>query len=957
MANIAAIAIQIQANTSSLERGLGTAQAGLKGLAASSGTAMNGVSQAVAQGLGSVQSQTSQAASQFASFMNGFTGQLQSGMSKAATAVQPGAFQRLLAPIQAVKSAVDRWTDLPGVRQLKSGIDTVNQAFDQFLQRRYGALAKPIKFAGMGLDMAAMTQGMVLPGVSILGSLGAAAVTEGTMLGTKVGRSIGEGILAAAAWIRGAVTRLVSGVRPAAAATTSLGAATTTAAASTSFFVSGFTAAAAAANNMAAGSTTATAAVAGLGAASTAAGGNVTSFGNILKVALLGSGVGMLIGTLTTLAKKILDVRGTLSRMHEAANTAGTLGITTRALGSLRRIAQEVQVPVETLDAGLSRLQRSIGEAGNPTTEMAAAFRVLGLDARNLAAIPLDQAMGRVADQINALPDPASRAAAVVSVFGRSGQQLLDVLQRGSAGFEAMQASMASMGQGGAGASAEAVTVAFVALEKAFSSIAKIVATAVAPTLTSVVKVVSDIVEVLGGLFRYIGNLVQGFALLAGAVGVFHALRLGIGQVTAGVKALKAAMLGHPILALAAGIIAIVSIFVDWSDVIDLVKRGVGLLFDSLKTWLGVFLEGIAVILDALSLLPNWLGGGHFERWAAGVRSAAQTVMNSVQSANNAAANGAQQAQALANAYGVLMAQTIANANQAQLQAGGFTVPITIDTTNFEGALAAARQFRDRFMAQVVAPTGQAADQLQKSINQAMARADFEDLTRGMSQAEREIAQFRAQGATSAQLAGLVQRQQASAARELVTEVDNASRSMREQAETMGMTTREAQIYRLERRGVSEMYLEELRLQDMMLSGMEEMNRLQQEANRIREAGRTPLEQFRHGMEELQRMMALGVDLSTDDAARQVQRLMSQLEGTVQRTQARAPSGLQRGSSEALSAINQARIEGSRGSESANERLERILEQAQRIEERQEQHLQEIRDALVSGDIFGTAGI
>ncbi|MBM4072837.1 MAG: hypothetical protein FJ271_28500 [Planctomycetes bacterium] len=138
---------------------------------------------------------------------------------------------------------------------------------------------------------------------------------------------------------------------------------------------------------------------------------------------------------------------------------------------------------------------------------------------------------------------------------------------------------------------------------------------------------------------------------------------------------------------------------------------------------------------------------------------------------------------------------------------------------------------------------------------------------------------------------------------------------------------------------------------------VERMNSLQEEANRLREANRSPLEAFQHGMEQVREMLASGIDFSTADAARQVERLMSQLEGTMQRAEARAPSGLARGSTEALSAINQARLESGRGGESATERLERIMEEQRTVQGRMEQRLAEIRDSLESGEIFGTAGI
>jgi phage-related protein len=85
-------------------------------------------------------------------------------------------FGRLKASIGSV---LDRATDVPALRQLKSGIAFVNTKFDDFLKNRYGALAKPIKYSGMAVDMAMMAAGHPIPGGAILGTIPGIAAAEG----------------------------------------------------------------------------------------------------------------------------------------------------------------------------------------------------------------------------------------------------------------------------------------------------------------------------------------------------------------------------------------------------------------------------------------------------------------------------------------------------------------------------------------------------------------------------------------------------------------------------------------------------------------------------------------------------------------------------------------------------------------------------------------------------------
>ncbi len=120
----------------------------------------------------------------------GMAGKLKDGVASAfGAATASPLFQRIKSGTQAaidgfskVKSAIggalDKATDVPVLRQLKWGIATVNTAFDEFLKKRYGKLAQPIKFSGMAVDMAMMSQGMPIPGMSVLGTLPAMAGAE-----------------------------------------------------------------------------------------------------------------------------------------------------------------------------------------------------------------------------------------------------------------------------------------------------------------------------------------------------------------------------------------------------------------------------------------------------------------------------------------------------------------------------------------------------------------------------------------------------------------------------------------------------------------------------------------------------------------------------------------------------------------------------------------------------------
>jgi hypothetical protein len=134
----------------------------------------------------------------------------------------------------------------------------------------------------------------------------------------------------------------------------------------------------------------------------------------------------------------VLGVAGMVAFARKAVETAGglgeladQLGVTTDSLQALQYQALQSGASAETLEAGIARLTRSIGDAGEGNDALIARFRELGvgiLDATGKLR-PTEDVLGDVAKAISGIADPAKQAAAVVDLFGKSGQKLLPVLR------------------------------------------------------------------------------------------------------------------------------------------------------------------------------------------------------------------------------------------------------------------------------------------------------------------------------------------------------------------------------------------------------------------------------------------------------------------------------------------------------------------------------------------------
>ncbi|MEM1027434.1 MAG: hypothetical protein AAGJ38_05065 [Planctomycetota bacterium] len=123
--------------------------------------------------------------------------------------------------------------------------------------------------------------------------------------------------------------------------------------------------------------------------------------------------------------------------IDQNAKFADELGLTTEVLAGYRHSAELTGTAQGTLDRGLQRLVRRLGEAKQGYGEGVKGLDLLGLSADQLNDKSPDEALGLIADRLNELPDPATKAAAAYALLGRQGQDMLNFLALGSEGFAA----------------------------------------------------------------------------------------------------------------------------------------------------------------------------------------------------------------------------------------------------------------------------------------------------------------------------------------------------------------------------------------------------------------------------------------------------------------------------------------------------------------------------------------
>lgn len=139
-------------------------------------------------------------------------------------------------------------------------------------------------------------------------------------------------------------------------------------------------------------------------------------------------------------------LRSTVSTLDDIGKTADRIGLTTDALQELRVVAESAGVEQSALDTAMEKFSKGLGEATLGLGQARIGFAALNLDAAELANMPLDQALGRVADEMVKVEQATQKTAIAQQLFGRGGSGMLNLLREGSVGMSEMRANARALG-------------------------------------------------------------------------------------------------------------------------------------------------------------------------------------------------------------------------------------------------------------------------------------------------------------------------------------------------------------------------------------------------------------------------------------------------------------------------------------------------------------------------------
>lgn len=239
-------------------------------------------------------------------------------------------------------------------------------------------------------------------------------------------------------------------------------------------------------------------------------------------------------------------IKDSIDAADAARKSAQATGLAVEKYTALEYAAKLAGVETGNLDSALGKFNKTVDAAANGSEKQVQAFARLGISVRDQegALKSNDQLLAEVADRFQSMPDGVQKSAIAMELFGRSGAQLIPLLNGGSKGLAEMTAEAEALGlviTEDQAAAAEVLNDNISRLGAASTGAANKISGELLPTLVSLSDLVVDLnknTEASSVIADVVGGALKVLATILVAVGVgFQA----VGNHIAGTAAAAAA--------------------------------------------------------------------------------------------------------------------------------------------------------------------------------------------------------------------------------------------------------------------------------------------------------------------------------------------------------------------------------------------------------------------------------
>lgn len=165
------------------------------------------------------------------------------------------------------------------------------------------------------------------------------------------------------------------------------------------------------------------------------------AFGKVLGAGIV-TGAAAAATAITAITKQAIDYADHLNDLNER------LGISAEALSGWAYAAQQTGTDIDALGVGLKKLAKNMAEALDPKSQQASLFKALGVDVKDAQGNlrDLESVLPEIASKFKELDNATTEAALAQELFGKSGTDLLEFLNQGEEGLDAMRQRARELG-------------------------------------------------------------------------------------------------------------------------------------------------------------------------------------------------------------------------------------------------------------------------------------------------------------------------------------------------------------------------------------------------------------------------------------------------------------------------------------------------------------------------------
>jgi phage-related protein len=169
--------------------------------------------------------------------------------------------------------------------------------------------------------------------------------------------------------------------------------------------------------------------------------------GGLTRMGQAAKGLGGMLGALApvgaiaglaALGKRSIDTADNLNDMSQRT------GVAVESLSRFGAAAEDSGSSIEGVAKGMGQLAKRLGDTGSAGDKIRGTLQGMGISATDAQGKikPLDELMLQIADKFSKMEDPVKRAALAQQLFGKSGVELIPMLNQGREALEKYQATI-----------------------------------------------------------------------------------------------------------------------------------------------------------------------------------------------------------------------------------------------------------------------------------------------------------------------------------------------------------------------------------------------------------------------------------------------------------------------------------------------------------------------------------